>query len=101
MRVRGFISVVHWLGGRDADQLAPAAMRYRAKLASASKGACAGCLFRGQAAAICGEAGQLAQRAGLPDCEATDPETGRTFIYVALEVDPRQLEVVNCAAAAP
>lgn len=97
MRVRGFTSVVYWLGGRDADQLAPAAMQYRAKLASTSKGGCAGCLFKGQAAAICGEAGRLAKLAGMPDCEEKDSETGRTFIYVALELDPRQLDVVDSA----
>lgn len=97
MRVRGFISVVHWLGGRDAEQLAPAAMRFRAKLASASKGNCAGCLFKGQAAAICGEAGRLAKLAGMPDCDDKDPDSGRTHIYVPLAMDPRQMDVVDSA----
>lgn len=95
MRIRGFVSVWHWLGGRDAEQLAPAAMRYRAKVASAGRGDCAGCLFKGQAAAVCGEAGRLAKLAGMPDCDEQDPETGRTHVYVMLATDPRQLDVID------
>lgn len=95
MRVRGMVSVWHWLGGRDDVQLSPADMQYRAKLASASKGDCVGCLFKGQGAAVCGEAGRLAQLAGMPDCEDRDVETGRTHIYVAVRIDDRQLSMVD------
>lgn len=97
MRVRGWVGVWDWLGGRDGEQLVPAAMQYRAKVASASKGDCAGCLFKRQPAAVCGEAGRLAQLAGLPDCTDKDPETGRTHIYVVLALDPRQLSMIDLA----
>lgn len=99
MRVRGMVSVWDWLGRPDPHHLAPAAMRYRAKVASAGKGDCAGCLFKGQVAAVCGEAGRLAQLAGMPDCDDRDTETGRTYIYVALALDPRQLDVIELPQA--
>jgi len=57
--------------------------------------ACAGCLFKGQRNKVCVQAGQLARVAGMPDCEDVDQATGKTFIYLARETDPRQLSIIE------
>lgn len=58
--------------------------------------ACRGCLFKGQKSKVCVQAGQVARLASMPDCEERDTETDKTFIYIAIPVDERQLTVFDC-----
>lgn len=78
-----------------AEPLDPASMQFRAKLADPERTHCSGCLFRGQRSIICNMAAQVAQRAGMNDCDERDPDTGRSFIYVTVEMDARQLDLVQ------
>ena len=87
-----------------AEPLDPSTMQFRAKTALVwvskrealrSERACNGCIFKGQRAKVCVQAGQLARLAGHPDCEERDTETDMTFIYVAVPVDPRQLTITE------
>jgi hypothetical protein len=57
--------------------------------------ACAGCMFKGQKAKVCVQAGEVARRAGHRDCEERDVESDRTFIYVEVECDPRQIDLTE------
>lgn len=66
-----------------ADPLDPAQMRFTARPAKS----CRGCVFDGQRASVCRQASSLAVLAELPDCD-------QGVIYVALEIDPRQIEIV-------
>ncbi len=95
-----FIEVDRWLG-RTSESLDPASMRYRSKLAAEDAGDCAGCCFRGQASKVCKEASALAVRAGLNDCDDRDTETKRTFVYVLVPIDDRQLIVEGAERPAP
>lgn len=91
-----------WLGG--AEPLDPASMQYRARLAPDDAGPCSGCVFRGQRSKVCKEAGALAVRAGMPDCDDIDAATGRTFVYALVPLDLRQLDLTkeaDDAAATP
>lgn len=87
------VELARWLGN-GADPLDPAAVQYRAKPARGAR-SCAGCLFKGQKAAICKAAGAAARLAGMPDCEDSDAVTGRTFVYYEIELDPRQQRIAT------
>lgn len=88
------VEVSQWVGV-DAAPLDPAAMQYRAALAVAGAGDCAGCCFKGQASKVCKAACAAAVRAGMPDCDERDTATGRTFIYVLVQIDPRQTSIIE------
>lgn len=87
----------------QAEPLNPAEMQYRAEPARVwvkrgdanPERACAGCCFKGQRAKVCVQAGELARLAGFNDCEARDINTDKTFIYVRLDTDPRQLDLTK------
>lgn len=81
-----WVSVAKWVGKRDPVALDPASMQFTARPAPEVR-TCAGCLFDGQYARVCRLAGEVAQRAGLADCEA-----GRV-VYVLRAVDARQLSI--------
>lgn len=93
------VAIADWLG--SAEPLDPAVMQYRAAPAAVRvapndpkpERACAGCAFKGQKSKVCVQAGQLARLAGFEDCEDRDVETGKTFIYVTVPTDPRQIVV--------
>lgn len=78
-----------------AEPMNPAAMQFRARLADPGRKDCSGCLFRGQRSIVCQMAGQVAQRAGGPDCDERDADTGRTFVYVPAVLDARQIDFIN------
>lgn len=88
------VEVAQWLG-QDAAPLDPAAMQYRARPAAAGAGDCSGCCFKGQASKVCKAACVAAVRASMPDCDDRDSETGRTFIYQLVQLDPRQLPIAE------
>lgn len=88
------VEVAQWLG-QDAAPLDPAAMQYRAKPAAPGAGDCAGCCFKGQASKVCKAACSAAVRADLPDCDDRDSETGRTWVYVLAQADPRQTSILE------
>lgn len=68
-----------------AEPVNPEHMQF---VAHAVKGtSCYGCVFDGQRSPVCFEAGRIAVRAGLPDCDAG-------FVYVLKPADPRQLTIV-------
>lgn len=76
------IDLERWRGRRDAEELDPAVIEFRAQHSPKS---CAGCLFAGQWARVCNRAAELARLRGVPDCDSG-------VIYVAVERDPRQME---------
>lgn len=86
----------------QAEPLDPSTMQYRATPAKIwlarndpkPERACQQCIFKGQKSKVCVQAGHLARLSGQPDCEDRDTETGKTFIYVNIEVDGRQLSIV-------
>lgn len=55
---------------------------------------CHGCLFHRQPARVCIKAGEEAVRRGLRDCDAVD-QFGEVVIYVATDVDPRQMDLIG------
>jgi hypothetical protein len=55
---------------------------------------CHGCLFHRQPAAVCTKACAEAVRRGLRDCDAVD-QFGEVVIYVATDVDPRQMDLIG------
>ena len=86
----------------NAEPLDPAAMQFRAKTALVwvskrealqSERACNGCVFKGQRAKVCVQAGVLARLAGQHDCEERDTVTDLTFIYQLIPIDERQLTI--------
>lgn len=77
--------------GDFATPLDAAAIRFKIAPA-ASRDSCDGCLFLGQRNAVCKEANTIATAAGGIDCDGSMPN-GQPVIYVACEVDPRQLEI--------
>jgi len=85
------VAVDEWLGN-DAPPLDPAAMQFRAVAATGVDG-CTGCAFKGQKSKVCTAAGAAARLARIPDCEERDTETGRTFVYVLIKTDPRQMRI--------
>lgn len=87
------VAVDEWLG-TGAAPLDPAAMQYRA-VAATGVDPCTGCLFKGQKSKVCIAAGTLARLAGMPDCEESDTATGRTFVYVLIKTDPRQMRIAT------
>lgn len=77
--------------GDFATPLDAASIRF--KIAPAPiRGACSGCLFLGQRNAVCEQANAIVVAAGGIDCDKEMPN-GQSVIYVACEVDPRQLEI--------
>lgn len=79
----GLISVQDWLG-RHGDPVAPEHIQFTTRAATS----CRNCLFDGQPSSVCDRACQAAQRAELEHCE-------QGFIYVAKEVDPRQVTLLG------
>lgn len=71
-----------WLG-HHGEPLEPEELQFTTKPAKS----CRGCLFDGQRSAVCNRATEAAGRAELANCE-TDG-----VIYVAQEVDARQMEL--------
>ncbi len=69
-------------------------MQYRA-VAATGADPCTGCEFKNQKVSVCKKAGALARLARMPDCEEKDVETGRTFVYVLIKTDPRQLRIIT------
>lgn len=57
---------------------------------------CEGCLFQRQRASVCRVAAEEAVRRGLRDCDAID-QFGEVVVYVAVKVDPRQLDLLDDA----
>lgn len=55
---------------------------------------CYGCLFHRQPARVCVQAAAEAMKRGLRDCDAVD-QFGEVVIYVATDVDPRQLDLIG------
>jgi hypothetical protein len=86
--------------GNHAAAINPDAIRFGAAPAPVFAD-CEGCLFLGQRSSVCERASEIAREAGGIDCDDCMPN-GRGVIYVACEVDPRQLEievVANSGAA--
>lgn len=81
--------------GLDEFAMEPAELRYMAKVTRAGWKDCTGCMFKGQRMAVCHEASRVAILAGMVDCDARDPETGRTHIYQRVKLDPRQVDLVD------
>lgn len=54
---------------------------------------CHGCLFNRQPARVCRAAAAEAAKRGLRDCDAVD-QFGEVVIYVAADVDPRQMDLM-------
>lgn len=77
------ISVQEWLGLKG-DPLSPESMQFTTRPAAS----CRGCLFDGQAAAVCDRACGAAARAELAHCESG-------VIYVVKPVDPRQVDLLQ------
>lgn len=75
--------VIYGAGRRDPVPLDPATMQFETRPATS----CRGCLFDGQWWSVCQQAGELAVRAGLAECES-----GKV-IYVARKIDPRQMKI--------
>ncbi len=91
--MRGYVALARWLSN-DAEPLDPSAMQYRAVAATGVDG-CTGCLFKGQKSKVCMAAGTAARLARMPDCEDRDADTGRTFVYVLIKTDPRQMRIAT------
>lgn len=89
---RNLTDLSRWLG-QDAEPLDPEKLQYRSAPAQKGAGDCAGCAFRGQMPKVCKAANAAAVRAGWSDCDDKDPETGRTFVYHLVPVDPRQISI--------
>lgn len=58
---------------------------------------CHGCIFNRQPARVCRQASEEAMRRGLRDCDAVD-QFGDVAIYVRVDIDPRQLDLVEGAS---
>jgi hypothetical protein len=58
---------------------------------------CHGCLFNRQPARVCRAATAEAMKRGLRDCDAVD-QFGEVVIYVATDVDPRQMDLIGDGA---
>lgn len=86
----------------QAPPLTPSEMQYRsvpalvwvARNDKNPQKACQACIFKGQRAKVCVQAGELARLAGHQDCEARDVDTDKTHIYALVEQNPRQLSIV-------
>lgn len=61
------------------------------KFTTAPAKTCKGCLFNGERSPVCHKATALAVRAGLEDCDSG-------VIYIAVETDPRQLDLLKDAS---
>lgn len=87
------VEVAQWLG-QGAAPLDPNSLQFKSKLAGIS-GGCKGCCFRYQNSSICKAASAAAVRANMPDCDDRDSETGRSFVYVLVQIDPRQADITD------
>lgn len=72
--------VIYGAGPRDEVALDPTAIAFHAQRADS----CRGCIFEGQWSEVCKKAAVESVARGGADCDAG-------YIYVAVEVDPRQL----------
>ena len=98
--MKGYTALASLVG--SAEALDPSEMQYRAKTALVwvskrealqSERACNGCIFKGQRAKVCVQAGLLARLAGQHDCEERDTVSDMTFIYQLIPIDERQLTI--------
>lgn len=69
----------------------PAELRFKAVEASC---ACIGCVFNKESYRTCVTACDLAVQRGMPDCDDKAP-SGKTYIYVLDETDPRQMDLLG------
>lgn len=89
-----FVDVEKWLG-QNAQPIDPATMQFRSMVADEGARACAGCCFRKQHWKVCVQAAALAVRSGSRDCDERDEKTKRAFVYVIVQVDPRQQTIFD------
>lgn len=82
----------HWRGLR-APAIDPAAIKFAVAEAPVFAD-CEGCLFIDQSEAVCRRACEIAVAAGGIDCDDPLPN-GRSLVYVAAKVDPRQLDLID------
>jgi hypothetical protein len=82
------VNLEKWRGKRDPVALNPESMAYRDQPAPARR--CTGCIFDGQWSEVCKRASAAAVRAGMQDCD-------QGVIYVLVEKDPRQIDLVEVA----
>jgi hypothetical protein len=61
------------------------------------KKGCSGCMFDGSPSLVCKEVEVVAKLRGLPDCDYPTP-TGKRIIYIAVDVDERQMDLLEMAA---
>lgn len=78
--------VIYGAGPRDPLPLDPAAMHFKAQRAKS----CRTCLFHGQWVNVCNRACEVAATRGAPHCEDG-------YVYVAVEVDGRQMDLISKA----
>lgn len=69
----------------------------RFKAIESSRG-CSACLFYGESYRSCVNACDKAVQRGLPDCDDKAP-SGKTYVYVLDETDPRQMDLLDKDAA--
>lgn len=70
----------------------PAELRFKA--VEARPDSCAKCIFKDASHRGCVTASDLAVQRGLPDCDDKAP-SGKTYIYVLDETDPRQMDLLG------
>lgn len=86
------VSLHKWLG-RHGPPIDPDAARFK-EAEVVTKRKCSRCMFRGQPSAVCRRANELAIAAGFSDCDTVLPD-GKQVVYVAIKVDPRQLQLIE------
>lgn len=77
--------VIYGAGRRDPKPIDPASIQFTTRPARS----CRGCIFDGQWWRVCQQASEIAELAGLVDCEK-----GK-IIYVAKARDPRQIDIME------
>lgn len=80
--------VIYGAGPRDPVSLDPGSMSFKAQRAKS----CRTCLFHGQWVNVCNRACEVAATRGAPSCEDG-------WVYVAVEVDTRQMNLISGATA--
>jgi hypothetical protein len=58
---------------------------------------CAGCMFDKEPGSVCHEVAAVTAQRGLPNCENATVD-GKRVIYVAVEVDERQMDLIEVSA---
>jgi hypothetical protein len=76
--------VIYGAGPRDPMPLDPAEIQFKAQRAKS----CRICLFHGQWVSVCNHACKEAIKRGMPEC-------GDNYVYVAVEADERQLNLLS------